>query len=192
MAHGDDDERVDHGNGFDDDDGLHYPGPSSAEEPAWNNALHNVFVDEYIGGYYRCQRLSAAALREQADVLERLCAEWSECCPQCHYKEPHAPASSGGSRIVTLVSVGIAVDVAVPIKHCSKCDKNFHASPLALGYFPATLKEALDLTTAKQIPIWFDLEFLKLLDSLQVGGRPPVASVDHVSLSCWAGWSQAA
>lgn len=80
------------------------------------------------------------------------------------------PAVESESRIVTLLSVGTAVRIRVGMFKCWRCDRQCHCTPLSLGYFPSTLDRAVDLTkgSAKSSPLWFGLDFLQNLATLQV------------------------
>lgn len=125
-------------------------------------------MDECLSGYRRHQRLADATLCDYAGGQEELCHGRVERCPRCHTRRHISKGSDGSTQVVTLLSVSVAVNVTIPILHCFLCKENCHASPLALGFFPAITKKVLNLTTAKQIPIWFHIDFLRLLSSLQV------------------------
>lgn len=145
--------------------------PPRLNDPGWTVEHHDTLIDAYIASHEVQQIQAAAALRDTAGALEQQCVV--RHCPSCLRPADRAlPRRT--SRVVTLVSVFFAVNVTVPVEYCSECKDYFNISPLSLGYFPSTLKQALDLATAPaDLPVlWFDLELLRVLGSLQV--RPQI------------------
>lgn len=111
--------------------------------------MHNRPVHEYFAEHRAQQERAAAALRAHADNLDRLCR--STQCPSC-FTSNFEPARRD-SRVVTFVSFFYGVNVVVAIEYCIRCQKHTHCSPHKLGFFfPSTLIQALDLTTAPKNP----------------------------------------
>lgn len=154
----------------------------TAKRPAtdrWTAAIHDQFVDEHLAAASVRGDRTFAALRGKADSFE----EWAaiHSCPCC--REPVEDAGEGDSSrccVVTLVSFEAMLNVHIPIGVCKFCQKESHASPITMGFFPSTLQQGLDLTTVPRgsAPIWFDMQLLDTIVALQ-------ARTAHTQVRCW-------
>lgn len=138
-------------------------------DPWTDGGVHDRLVENFLGSAATRSKRTLAALRGKADTIEQWAATFT--CPCCRGVVKAAGEHSSGRCIVTLVGLEAALNVHISIGVCSVCKKTGHVSPTDVGYFPSTLKQALDLTTVpwrSVPPIWFSTQLLDMILGLQV------------------------
>lgn len=136
--------------------------------PPWDQSTHDAFVFDYMVRFGVHQASSGERRRVTADALEADCVRAGKQCTGC--LSYHCVRENALKTVtVTLVSVFTALNVEVPVFYCNNCKAYTHVSPLAIGYFPGTFDHAVKLHRARSGSpvIWFDIELLRLLASLQ-------------------------
>ena len=154
-----------------DQDVTHFvPDRQSASAAAvWGQEMHDEFLAAYLAGFARRQRRDGLRRQNMADELEDACFKFGKRCTGC--LSSCCVTDTAVRRVaVTVVSVFSAVSLEVPVFYCSSCRAYTHVSPLELGYFPGTFDHAVRLQKARagRPVIWFDIELLRIIASLQV------------------------
>ena len=147
----------------DGDDSLH----AAAKEREWGEG----YLRDFFASRSDLRKLQQTQRQARRECYESLLARETHC-EKCHSTNIR---KVDGRMVTLLCAGGYTMDIEVPVFGCSgragcACGYRWHRQAAAIGFFPTTLSQALQLhrRSRHQLPLlWMDVDLLQLLLLLQ-------------------------